>query len=396
MRTGLVCGLVLVSFFVGAPSFAEDFFSIDQANDVSPRQNYNISSLSPTQSFTTLLGRINRIDVYISDAGSDSGPGANFIARVRGLSMTNPSRLADYDSEVTNVADNSSGYVRFKFSEEIPLWVGRTTFEIIQLSTGTGTRNYMWATGSGDTYDRGSPTAGTLDPRGDFLFRVGLEQENRMDLTATLSGSVQRQSNGGSVFSDSPFVYKRDFDTTRGIVEYDLGELVARNDLVVTSAEVSGEIAVNNFFDNGNSRDIDVGTYSGDLELLASDFDTNVDLLGTVFDASTTRPYRFDTTDNLNNILQSGGNSLGVAFDARNLQAPNVVIRPVLTVTVASASEPVLLGDINLDEVINFLDITPFIGLLSATGFQDEADCNQDGSLDFLDINPFIQILAVQ
>jgi len=144
MRTGFIRGLFLASLFVAAPCFAEDFFSIDQANDVAPRQNYNISLLNPSQTFTTLLGRINRIDAYISDAGSDIGPGADFIARVSGLSMTNPSRFEDYDSEVTTVADNSSGFVRFKFAEEIPLWSGPTTFEIIQLSSGPGTGNYMW------------------------------------------------------------------------------------------------------------------------------------------------------------------------------------------------------------------------------------------------------------
>lgn len=52
-----------------------------------------------------------------------------------------------------------------------------------------------------------------------------------------------------------------------------------------------------------------------------------------------------------------------------------------------------LLGDVNRDETVNFLDIAPFIAVLSTSGFQDEADINRDGSVNFLDIGPFIALL---
>ena len=54
----------------------------------------------------------------------------------------------------------------------------------------------------------------------------------------------------------------------------------------------------------------------------------------------------------------------------------------------------VLLGDANCDTEVNFLDITPFIELLSSGGFKAEADINMDGEVTFLDIAPFIQFLA--
>jgi hypothetical protein len=54
----------------------------------------------------------------------------------------------------------------------------------------------------------------------------------------------------------------------------------------------------------------------------------------------------------------------------------------------------VILGDVNLDGVVNFLDIAPFIGVLSGGTFQTEADVNLDGTVNFLDISPFISILA--
>ena len=56
----------------------------------------------------------------------------------------------------------------------------------------------------------------------------------------------------------------------------------------------------------------------------------------------------------------------------------------------------VLLGDANVDGVVDFLDVSPFIALLSSGGYLDQADVNQDGSVDFLDIPSFIGILAAQ
>ena len=53
-----------------------------------------------------------------------------------------------------------------------------------------------------------------------------------------------------------------------------------------------------------------------------------------------------------------------------------------------------LLGDVNLDGNVNFLDISPFIALLANGGFQTEADINGDGMVSFLDIAPFIAILS--
>lgn len=53
-----------------------------------------------------------------------------------------------------------------------------------------------------------------------------------------------------------------------------------------------------------------------------------------------------------------------------------------------------LKGDLNLDGVVTFLDINPFIVVLAAGGNQPEGDTNCDGFVDFLDINSFIQILT--
>lgn len=55
---------------------------------------------------------------------------------------------------------------------------------------------------------------------------------------------------------------------------------------------------------------------------------------------------------------------------------------------------PFLLGDVNIDGEVTFLDIGPFIALLSSQGFQAEADIDGDDAITFLDIQPFIDILS--
>ena len=54
-------------------------------------------------------------------------------------------------------------------------------------------------------------------------------------------------------------------------------------------------------------------------------------------------------------------------------------------------------GDVNLDGDVNFLDIAPFINVLSAGGSsaeESQADCSGDGGVSFLDIAPFIVLLS--
>ena len=58
--------------------------------------------------------------------------------------------------------------------------------------------------------------------------------------------------------------------------------------------------------------------------------------------------------------------------------------------------EPCLLGDVDLNGSVEFLDIQPFINVLSSNGFQCEADIDEDGMVTFLDIQPFIEILSGQ
>ena len=50
----------------------------------------------------------------------------------------------------------------------------------------------------------------------------------------------------------------------------------------------------------------------------------------------------------------------------------------------------VLRGDMNLDNLVNGLDVDPFVGLVTAGDFQTEADMNGDGAVNGLDVDPFV------
>lgn len=54
----------------------------------------------------------------------------------------------------------------------------------------------------------------------------------------------------------------------------------------------------------------------------------------------------------------------------------------------------VLLGDVNLDGVVDLLDVGPFVDLLSSGLYQAEADMNEDGIVDLLDIGLFVNALS--
>jgi hypothetical protein len=99
--------------------------------------------------------------------------------------------------------------------------------------------------------------------------------------------------------------------------------------------------------------------------------------------AGETRDLRFD---NLSGASDYTGfrivNQTATPFSG-TVESIGVVPRPNL-----------LLGDCNQDDVVNFLDISPFIAVLSSGMFQPEADCDESGTVDFLDITPFIAILS--
>ena len=101
-------------------------------------------------------------------------------------------------------------------------------------------------------------------------------------------------------------------------------------------------------------------------------------------------------------LIFGGRDSGGVIQDSGGLLMDDIRIynRPLDAESAAVLATPVvggdevLLGDVSLSGTVDFLDIAPFIAVLSSGGDQAEADCNEDGMVDFLDIAPFIAILS--
>ena len=123
-------------------------------------------------------------------------------------------------------------------------------------------------------------------------------------------------------------------------------------------------------------------------------FGSNFVLNGESLDGSLTMNQAFTIVER--NVTLSGLLADGTAFHFElNSQYdrfedsfdPNATLKVTLVSTV-------LLGDTSQDGVVNFSDISPFIGVLVSGDYLEQADCNVDGVVDFSDISLFIAILA--
>lgn len=120
---------------------------------------------------------------------------------------------------------------------------------------------------------------------------------------------------------------------------------------------------------------------------------TNADVIGDDLTFVLTVDAAGNYTYTLGAASGSGTTSvdLSTAFFKARTQGSNGNSIESVTIDVVS---DFLIGDVNLDGDVNFLDISPFIGLLSSDSFQLEADINEDGEVNFLDISPFIGLLS--
>ena len=144
------------------------------------------------------------------------------------------------------------------------------------------------------------------------------------------------------------------------------------------------------------------GTAEGQFDVLTVNDDLTVDgLLSLVFTDGFT-PEADDTFE----IISSGSlnGSFANVVDGGTLPTADgsgqftVNFGPGNSVVLSDFSVDIIThGDVNLDGVVNFLDISPFIIALTMGNmgeFQAQADCNDDGVVNFLDISPFIIALT--
>ena len=214
------------------------------------------------------------------------------------------------------------------------------------------------------------------------------------------------------------------YDVTSG-VPVDTGGIVssAAGDNVVTNV-AGGDAALgiqNPSVENGPFRLIGDGNESSDLnpgEALTFTFDQDVQFTSIELEAvqaddrfdvlidgvamlETTGDDEFlDDLGGLAGFTITAGSEITFAVDgilnAISTELPSTSIR-IETFTVEVIESDDGHADVNLDGIVNFLDISPFITVLAAGGSpaaESQADCNGDGTVSFLDISPFIQALA--
>ena len=130
-----------------------------------------------------------------------------------------------------------------------------------------------------------------------------------------------------------------------------------------------------------------------EINLFGSDFLLD----GQLLDPSLTSGVAFTIPDREVTLSGLFADGSPFSFDLNIVNATNqnfFSTGATLTVTLVSADPEIILGDCNLDGVVDFFDISPFIGSITTDSFLAQADVNQDGSIDFFDIAPFIDILT--
>lgn len=108
-------------------------------------------------------------------------------------------------------------------------------------------------------------------------------------------------------------------------------------------------------------------------------------------DTTSSEEFSIPVTDFLDDLRAQNEQFAGFRFQLLTADRSGVVGVPVLTVTT-----PFILGDVNGDGQVSFLDISGFISLLANGDFQVEADIDGNGVVSFLDIDPFIGLLSGQ
>ena len=91
--------------------------------------------------------------------------------------------------------------------------------------------------------------------------------------------------------------------------------------------------------------------------------------------------------------FEPGSILLTNSYDGNSANGNNGSVYMLVSPT-ANMLPKILLGDVNLDGVVNLLDVTPFVDLISAGTFQLEGDTNEDGVVNLLDVDAFVDILT--
>ena len=99
-------------------------------------------------------------------------------------------------------------------------------------------------------------------------------------------------------------------------------------------------------------------------------------------------------TESSGGLIATGVESITFEITERAVPGGHTIGREIDIFGSPTGGSNFPLGDCNLDGAVDFLDISPFISLLTVGEYFEQADVNQDGSVNFLDISPFIALLS--
>ena len=96
--------------------------------------------------------------------------------------------------------------------------------------------------------------------------------------------------------------------------------------------------------------------------------------------------------NDLGNTVVPANTLVSISYSHTDPEADGPRITSLLVAEVET--EGCVVGDVNRDGIVNFLDISSFISALSGGEFSCEADIDQNGVVNFLDISRFITLLS--
>ena len=233
--------------------------------------------------------------------------------------------------------------------------------------------------------------AGLVGNQGaDYLGFHGVSSAN----TASILGTNTADSDDFEIFSSGDLnnavvgtdllIYPGQTADSHVIIRYTVSDPTGV--LIPGTGEVTGsfrDLTVPSTLNSVNGGSVDVFVYHNSTQLFIVDQAPDVTTRGVLSQSK--------GTFNLTGLTLADGDTIDfVVFNNGNFVNDETALQANVF---AEVSDSVLYGDVDLNGAVNFLDITPFIAILSAGVYQAEADCNMDGAVTFSDIAPFIEFL---
>lgn len=223
-------------------------------------------------------------------------------------------------------------------------------------------------------------------------FGINVFQQNQ-DITSTFSNLTMNPKEGAvitfGISGDNGFTQMLSDETYFGDqVAVALNDgFLGRSPQILIDADTSNAIAAKLRVGYSRSRvDAFLVTINGnDIPVAAAGKGIDDEEFGLIDDGLISREVDIPLE-----FLNDGQNQLRLTFTGGGF------ISSTALVVTSTPPDTILLGDVDLDGAVNFLDIPAFITLLIAGDYQAEADINIDDVVDFADIPLFIDILVGQ